>query len=172
MSLPESKGCASATPPRASCLIRGVFQEDRGPWLGTDVVDMLMSVSSFLVPLYYAPPQKPFVRLCENCDCLLQGTCIYFQSGVWGTFRILWCLVSPSRGQVRSQTLFSGEKRNLKVVPLRHVLAGCGPYWQISRNPCSCEVTINNSIQTGNIACMYLSTYLIFIMCCCLAHSV
>ena len=36
-------------------------------------MDMLKSLSSFLVPLYFAPPQKPLVRLCENCDFLFKG---------------------------------------------------------------------------------------------------
>ena len=66
------------------------------------------------------------VRLCENCHFLFQST--YFESGVWGTCRLLFCPVSPSRGQVRSQELFSGGKQNLKIFTLRHVLAGCGPY--------------------------------------------
>ena len=65
------------------------------------------------------------VRLCENCHFLFQST--YFESGVWGTCRLLFCPVSPSRGQVRSQELFSGGKQNLKIFTLRHVLAGCGP---------------------------------------------
>ena len=92
---------------------------------------MLKSVSTSLVPLYCAPPQKPLslslcVRLCKNCHFLFQST--YFESGVWGTSRLLFCPVSPSRGQVRSQELFSGGKQNLKNFTLRHVLAGCGPY--------------------------------------------
>ena len=94
---------------------------------------MLTSVSTSLVPLYCAPPQKPLsnslclcVILRENCHFLFQST--YFESGVWNTCRLLFCPVSPSRGQVRSQELFSGGKRNLKYFTLRHVLAGCGPY--------------------------------------------
>ena len=107
---------------------------------------MLKSVSTSLVPLYCAPPQKPLsnslslcVRLCENCHFLFQST--YFESGVWGTCRLLFCPVSPSRGQVRPQELFSGGKQNLKIFTLRHVLAGCGPYsyvfFQISNIPCT-----------------------------------
>ena len=71
---------------------RGAFEEELGPCLRTDVVDMLKSVSTSLVPLYCGPPQKPLslslcVRLCENCSFLFQST--YFESGVWGTFRPL-----------------------------------------------------------------------------------
>ena len=110
---------------------RGAVQEELGLCLRTDVVDMLKSVSTSLVPC--APPQKPLnnslslcVRLCENCHFLFQST--YFESGVWGTCRLLFCPVSPSRCQVRSQEVFSGGKQNLKNFTLRHVLAGCGPY--------------------------------------------
>ena len=71
-----------------------------GPCLGTDVVDMLKFMSS-LVPLYCAPPQKP----------LSSSRSTYFESGVWSTCRLLFCPVPPSRGQVRSQELFSGGKQ-------------------------------------------------------------
>ena len=99
---------------------------------------MLKSVSTSLVPLYCAPPQKPLsnsLSLCvilrENCHFLFQST--YFESGVWSTCRLLFCPVSPSRGQVRSQELFSGGKQNLKNFTPRHVLAGCGPYMRLVR---------------------------------------
>ena len=89
---------------------------------------------------------------------LFQST--YFESGVWGTCRLLFCPVSPSRGQVRSKELFSGGKQNLKIFTLRHVLAGCGPYRQMMHVRAKIAIDFKFDVKlrvTSEITCILTS---------------